>query len=257
MAWRVAIGCALLLAACGRIGFTDGDSGDDTVDGGTGDGPTGDAGPLLDCTETAAGAALCAGFEGTGMDGWDYSIIDFGNVTLSTTRAYRGAQSLEVQTDASNNYKYARWGKNYVVNEIAAGDLYVRGYYWIASTTVVNDQLSIMVTGNAAPPYGSTNVLLKPGELHAVVDGTNYITQFDFPRDRWVCLLLHIIVGATGGVEVDVDGARILTRNNIETRVGGGYTNVDVGVHYATPTQTASHLWIDELVLDTAPVSCN
>ncbi len=44
---------------------------------------------------------------------------------------------------------------------------------------------------------------------------------------------------------------------NIDTRVANGYTNVDVGVHYATPAQAASHMWIDEVVVDTAPVTCN
>jgi len=39
--------------------------------------------------------------------------------------------------------------------------------------------------------------------------------------------------------------------------VSGGYTNLDVGVHYATPAESASEMWIDDVVADTSPIGCN
>ena len=68
---------------------------------------------------------------------------------------------------------------------------------------------------------------------------------------------MHIVVGANGSFEVVVDGSTAISRTNFDTRVAGGYTNVDVGVHYATPSQAASHFWVDEVVIDTSPVTCN
>jgi hypothetical protein len=114
------------------------------------------------------------------------------------------------------------------------------------------------VVGNAIDPYPSAFVMLVPGEIHANIFGAPLTSApFEFPRDRWTCLLLHIAVGANGALEVFVDGARVLSRNNFDTRVDGGYTNVDQGVHYATPGQSAAHFWIDEVVVDTSPVACD
>lgn len=256
MAVRGSIACALLVAACGRIGFAGGDDVLD-VDGATGDSASGDTGPALDCTMTYPTAKLCSGFEGSGMAPWDYDILEQGTVALSTAQAYRGAQSLEIQTLGADLYKYARWGKNSVLNAVDSGDIYLRTYYWIDPATQVTDQLSIMVVGNGNDPFPSTNVRIDPGKLVVVVDGNSTSAPFDFPRGRWTCMVLHLKLAATGSVEVSVDGASVVSRTGLETRVAGGYTNVDVGVHYATPTQAAAHLWIDEVVLDTAPVTCN
>lgn len=257
VALRRAVVYALFLAGCGRIGFPTG--GDDiTGDGGpTGDAASGDSGPLLDCTMTYPGARFCSTFEEPDMGGWDYTVLDEGTAALSTARAYRGAQSLEIRTTGADAYKSARWGKNYVFDEVAVGDIYIRGYYWIESSTVVTDQLSIMVTGNADPPYPSANVMLVPGGMHSNVDGENVSAAFEFPRDRWTCLLMHLVVGANGSLEVFVDATRVLSRTGFDTRVAGGYTNVDEGVHYATPAQAPAHFYVDEVVVDTSPVTCD
>ncbi len=191
------------------------------------------------------------------MGAWDYTVLDQGTVTQSTTRAYRGMRSLEIQTTGADAYKAARWGKNYVFDEVDSGDMYLRAYYWLTASTVVTDQLSILVVGNGAAPYPSANVLLVPGQMQSNVDGELVVGSFDFPRDRWACLIMHLVVGASGSLEVTVDGQQVMARTNFDTRVGGGYTNVDIGVHYATPGQGAAQFWIDEVVIDTSPVTCN
>lgn len=206
---------------------------------------------------TYPSALLCSTFEEPGMGPWDYSVIDQGSVGLSTARAYRGAHSLEIQTNGTDNYKSARWGINYVLDEVDSGDFYIRAYYWLDSSTVVTDQLSILVVGNAVDPYPSSNVLLVPGQIHSNVDGISVIAPYEFPRDRWTCLVMHLTVGANGALDILVDGARALSRFNFDTRVAGGYTNVDVGVHYATPGQAESHFWVDEVVVDSQPVACD
>ncbi len=253
----MAIGCVVLLAACGRIGFPNGGS-DDTPNDGGGDGPSGDSAPLVDCTVTYPDALMCSTFEGSGMGNWDYTVLDEGTVSLSTARAYRGTQSLEIATTGADAFKAARWGSNYVLDEVSSGDIYIRQYYWMESSTIVSDQLSIMVTGNLVDPYPSANVLLVPGEIHAnFANGpTTSATQM-FPRDRWTCVVMHIAVAINGSIEVSIDGTRVLSRTNFDSRVAGGYTNVDVGVHYATPDQGASRMWVDEVVVDTSPVTCD
>lgn len=247
----------VMLAACGRIGFPNGGSDDISGDGGGGDGASGDGGPLLDCTMTHPTATFCVTFEEPGMGDWDYTVLDEGSAELTTAREYRGSHSLEIQTTGVDAYKAARWGKNYVFDALDSGDLYLRQYVWLDSATTVNDQLSIAVIGNDQPPYPASNVLLVPGEIHANTQNGGGVADYEYPRDRWTCLLLHIDIGPNGAIEVFVDETRVVSRTGIDTRVGGGYTNVDVGVHYATPNQSASHMWIDEVVADTKPVGCN
>jgi len=244
--------------ACGRIGFPNGGSDDTSRDGGSGDAVSGDSGPLVDCTMTYPSARLCSGFEQSGLGEWDYDIATEGTTDLSTTRAYRGTHSLEIKTSAVDAYKEARWGKNYALDAAMTGDIYIRAYYWLDASTVVTDQLSILVALSGVDPYPSANLLLVPGEMHSNIDGEFASAPFEFPRDRWTCVRMHLVVATTGGsIDIAVDGTSVLSKANIDTRVANGYTNVDVGVHYATPAQAASHMWIDEVVVDTAPVTCN
>jgi hypothetical protein len=78
------------------------------------------------------------------------------------------------------------------------------------------------------------------------------------PQGRWLCMELHIAIDATAGsVDVAFDGVPTYQTGPANTTVAGGYTNFDVGVHYATPAQAAASLWIDEVVVDAAPIGCN
>jgi len=251
----------IVAAGCGRFGF---DARDDAAGSNVlpGDGPRDGAMPdvpAFGCEVTRPTALLCEGFESPSVM-WDYTTIMNGAVTRTTARSARGAASLDATTDGINDYKYARWGKNNVLPAIMSGDLYVRERMWLSSTTVVNDQLSIMVFGNLASPFPSVNLLLTPGAMTLVVYNGVHIADAatDFPRDRWVCVEVHVLVDATAGAgELFIDGSLVTSGSGLDTTVAGGYTNVDVGVHYATPNQLASEMWIDDVVADTSPIGCN
>ena len=245
----------LLAAGCGRIGFT-------STELSPGDGPTPDGAseqqPLQQgCNLTHPGALLCDGFEAVDV-AWDYQIEDFGSVIRSEARGAQGTASLKISIETVDEYKYARWGKNAVLDFLDSGELHLREYIFMPSSTVVTDQLSIMVTGNQVDPFPSANVLLTPGEIHAVVEGTNAIAPFELPRDRWVCVELHLqISGSDGAIALEIDGSTIVSAQSIDTRVGGGYSNIDVGFHYATPAQPASEMFVDEIVAATSPIGCD
>jgi hypothetical protein len=245
----------LLLIACGRIGFgsgelaSDGTPPDITV-------PTGDsAQPLVQsCKTSHSNALLCEGFESDTE--WDYKVQDFGTAVRSSDGGAQGGASLRVQIDTVDEYKAARWGKNGVLSSLSSGELHLREYVWLSGD--VTDQLSIMVTGNLLPPYPSANVLLVPGQVHAVVEGSSIPADFEFPHDRWVCVELHLgIDGSAGSISVDVDGSKVVGATGIDTAVDNGYTNIDAGFHYATPSQTAATMFVDEVVADTTPIGCD
>jgi hypothetical protein len=249
---------ALALGACGRFQFEalDARVDDAATDDAADDDAAGPDAALLDCTQTHPTAVFCDGFEASDMGPWDYTILERGTAVRTTTRAYRGAASLAVTTDGSNNYKSARWGA--FLPPATTGDLYVRSYQWLPSATTIAGQMSLLVTGNSAPPYPSTSVRLEPGQLVVQVDTVGPVqTPGAFPRDRWVCVQLHIAIGATGSVSLRLDGDLVVDTGTLDTRVTGGYTHIDVGVHYATNTQPQVEMWIDEVVVDTVPIACN
>jgi hypothetical protein len=240
------------LLGCGRFGFAQMDPDASTTDA---DADGTDA-LLVGCDVTHPQALFCDGFEGSGMGPWDYAVEMDGLSQRVVTRAYRGTASLDNTIIDIDAYKAARWGKNAVFPGVNSGDIYMRAFYWLPSTTIVTDQLSILVTANGAPPYPSAFVLLTPGMI-SVVDTTTATAALDFPRDRWTCVELHIAVGTSGGADVNVDGTQVVTHSGVDTTVAGGYTNLDVGVHYATPAQGPAEVWVDEVVADYAPIGCN
>ena len=120
-------------------------------------------------------------------EAWDYDVTMNGREEVTTTRAYRGTHALEIETFAVNQYKSARWG-TFFDTSVDTGDLYIRVFYWLSSSTVFGEQASLLSTGNSTPPYPSTFVMFTPSELYLNVDSAPFGFTQDFPRDRWVCV---------------------------------------------------------------------
>lgn len=252
----------VLLAGCGRVSFQSSDAargdggilppGDTMVNG---DAP--DSAALFDCRMTHPTAMFCDGFEAPLTDTYDYSVIDNGRAEATTTRAYRGSRALEVETFDVADYKSARWGHKFG-QEITSGALHVRAYYWVAGTTTFDEQASLLASGYGVEPYPSVYLRLSPGDVVVNVDQTSYTFTGDIPRDRWVCVELAIAIDpAAGQVIVSYDGAPQFTTPATDTLPGGGFSGVDIGLHYATPNQSPVSMWIDEVIVSTAPIGCN
>lgn len=256
---RGRLGLVVILAAgCGRLGFDDQTPASPPDATAAIDAPAlPDAAALLPCSVTYPGALLCEGFEAADVM-WDYTVIDQGTATRTTTRAASGVAALEVTTTDAAAFKYARWGRNGVFPALTSGDVYVREWLWLDGSTVVTDQLSVLVFGQGVTPFPSANLLLTPGAMTLKVDGAGTPTALEFPRDRWVCVTVHLVIDAVAGsAELSLDGTMVAAVTGIDTDVAGGYTNLDAGVHYATTDQGAATLWIDEIVADTQPIACD
>lgn len=251
---RLVVPC-LLASACGRIGFA---SGELTLDGAPADVAFPDGPPpvAVSCDVSRPGALLCESFEAPDV-AWDYTVFEQGLAVRSTANAANGGASLEATIDGSDNFKAARWGLNSVLPNITTGELYLREWIFLPSSTVVTDQLSILVAGNRTDPFPSVNLLLRPGSAHVIIEGSDIPHVQEFPRDRWVCVELDLDVGASGRVELRLDGVVAASEAGIDTQVAGGFTSLDAGIHYATPMQRAARMFVDEVVADTSPIGCD
>jgi hypothetical protein len=244
------------IAACGRVAFAPAPAPVPDASDPLGDGATDDARVVQSCAITHPQALLCDGFEATDMGPWNYLVQQQGRAERTTARAFLGAASLETETFDVSVTKAARWGLSDLFSGLDAGDLYVRAYLQLSSATQIVDHASILVVANGSPPYPSTFVLLRPGTLSVLTDGVGIAVPYAFPRDRWVCVQLHIAIASDGYTELSVDGEQVARTAAMNTRVAGGYTTLDVGVHYATAPQPPVQLWIDEVVADTSPIAC-
>lgn len=245
---RGRLGLVIVLATgCGRLGFDDQPTAPTDVA----------ATALVPCSVSYPGALLCEGFEAPDV-AWEYAVIDQGTAARATTRAASGAAALEITTTDAAAYKYARWGRNSVFPALTSDDVYVREWLWLDGSTVITDQLSVLVFGQGATPFPSANLLLTPGSMTLLIDGASVPIALAFPHDRWVCVGVHLVIDATAGsAELSLDGAVVGSMTGIDTDVAGGYTNLDAGVHYANVGQGAAKLWIDEIVADTQPIACD
>jgi hypothetical protein len=76
------------------------------------------------------------------------------------------------------------------------------------------------------------------------------------PRDRWVCYELHVTIATAGALEVLVDGTRQVDVGPIDTLTGTAVREVTAGLERAMGDQAPAEIFVDEVVIDTAPIGC-
>lgn len=245
----------IVVGGCGRLSFDPLSGG-----GGGGDGGGGETAALDDtsCDDRHAGALFCDGYEDPAMSAWSYSVITNGRSERTAARPYRGVASLECEIFTINDFKSARWDAA-VLGDMTSGDLYVRGYYNLDSASVIVDQYSLLDVAAELTPWPGIQVHLNPGNVVVSVreGGVSDQVAYDMPRDRWVCIELHVAIDPTNGrADLTIDGSPMLSIPANTTVTGGFYALVG-GVHYASPLQNAARLWVDEVIADTQPIGCD
>ena len=244
----------LALTAC-RLNFDDATHDGGSADG-RGDGTSGDGSVGIDCHVNHAAALFCDGFE-DGRAPWGYQVLTSASIDATTTRAWGGTHALEVHTNDVPTTKDARWG-NFFTAPFTTGDFYLRQYLWLPSSVTIDGQVSLLVTQNDVPPYPSTFYMLDSTNLIISSDGSFYTFPDTLPRDRWVCAEMQIHVDPTAGfVRLTLDNGTAIQTPLIDTEVAGGYAAFDAGVHYANGSQSPVSVWMDDVVVDTAPIGCN
>jgi hypothetical protein len=79
-----------------------------------------------------------------------------------------------------------------------------------------------------------------------------------FPRDRWVCIQVEILIAAAGGsITTWLDEVPGPAVTNADTQPANGYRNVHAGIFSASGYTPPLDVWTDELVLGTSPIPCD
>jgi hypothetical protein len=259
-----------------------------TSDAGSDGGASGDAGDAG--TDPCVGRKVCDGFEGATAGGapaapWKVEVNGAGTVSVSTTRAFRGTNSVKITTPT------AAYQKAYLVTNgaplfpAAAGALYGRMMVWLEGDTQAagnNVHWTLIQASGPVPSETNVNAFYRwggqsqagnpPNDIMANYDTTGKATDcWDHsktrtPLDKWACWSWKF-AGANNELQLAIDGVDVADAhvvNKGEGCLGNGLAGV-----WAAPTFTKASLgwesyqqdpghtmYLDDVILDDKPVAC-
>ena len=265
-------------------------------DGGLEEGGLEDTGPdapddsgvnsLSECTSEGrlGSTAFCDGFENPGFN-WGRQ-VGFGSV--APTRAtdgvepYRGLFMLRARITNP-----ASWAQGLVCpfrpggrcpaddvvpaddEVVASGDLHFRSYVYVPSSSPIA-HVSLMHAG----AHRGFDPLDAPASFN--LDGTGSLMYvgasvmrfptlpdpaYTFPRDEWVCVRTHVVVGDVGearswvehGENVDL----VTEATEIDTLPDAPYLHFGLGLAWTSPEQEPTTVYFDEVAVSREPIPCD
>lgn len=214
-----------------------------------------DAASGLAC-DPADGATVFQAFEDPSLVGMEVSLDD-GMVEVTGLRAACGGAALHAATTPGSATSQAKVEQR-AFDELESGAVYLRAYVYLPSSVDVG-RFTILSLAGGGPPYVGVAVGLGPGgalQLE-VSSAPEYLpTETALPRDRWTCLMVEVDVAQDGSAALVVDGAPVVSASDLDTVPGGGATLAAAGILWAPADQGPAEIYIDELVVDTVPLTC-
>jgi len=212
----------------------------------------------VDLCPERSDALFCDGFETQSfMPQWQYAVTMTGTVSRSTTRVRTGSGSLRATTGNAGSTSVAREGTKPFMSQ-KSGEIWTRAYYYIPSSTVTNTFFSTTVVAENDPPFFGFALVVFPTQVQIGVGSTMYPGTMGFPRDRWVCVELHVEIDPAVGVfEAYLDTTRVVRSPATDTLPATGYTSLDVGIHYTDTSQGPVEAYVDDIVAGNTRIGCD
>ncbi|MCB9621664.1 MAG: hypothetical protein H6721_30995 [Sandaracinus sp.] len=205
------------------------------------------------------GLLFAEDFEGGGFVRWDYRDEMMANLTVITNAAsaHGGSRYLRARTDMAGG----RGALGVALpRTFTSGELWIRVYIRVpaASTFTIGASITAVGTG-VAPAYHSMSLQLSGAFVSMYSSPTNlYVEGTEpFARDRWQCLLGHVVINDTTGLfEAWLDGTRSLRRTNTDTRDVNPWAVIELGIPYTDPGQAPTEVHLDDYMIAEAPLAC-
>jgi hypothetical protein len=217
-----------------------------------------DAGLPGECETVQQDALWCSGFEAEDLlSEWDdIEVVMAGEVARTTERAYSGQGGLRAASNGGESVAV-------VIAElepVSSGTLYLRTHMFVPAG-LPTETINIMFVGSdpAPDPFVGIDINLEGGALQVFspqADPARQTGELLIPRDRWFCLQTEIAVSAQGSVQLLVDDTLALEATNIDTLPEGGIQLFRAGVDWSSAQQASFEIYLDDVVLDRAPVAC-
>jgi hypothetical protein len=230
-----------------------------TRDAGSSDASASDAAvPNKLCPERSD-ALFCDGFEDPKLARWSYTIFMMGMAERATSPVHTGMGSLHATTGAAGmtTNNASRYGAKPYDHQ-KSGDVWLRYYYYVPSSVVVNSYFSSGVVAEIEKPYFGFSLIILPDHVEIESGGTRFPGTMSFPRDHWTCVELHVQIDPAVGVfEAYLDGTLAVHSSPTKTQPAHGYASADVGIHYTDLAQGPVEVYVDDVVASLTRVGCN
>ncbi|HKP64729.1 MAG TPA: hypothetical protein VJV78_48665 [Polyangiales bacterium] len=203
------------------------------------------------------GMLFCDGFEDPSFARWAYTVSHNGSVARSTARKHSGTTALLATTGAAMQGTEARYATDVLAHQ-KSGDAWMRFYNYVPSSVVVTQHFSIGVMSEMVTPYDGFELRILPSSVDINSSSGIYQGNVPFPRDRWVCVELHVLIDATAGIyEAYLDGSVAVRSPLTNTLPADGFTAAEIGVHYAAKDQGPVEVYVDDVVVGNSRIPCD
>ena len=215
-----------------------------------------DSGPPNLCPERSD-ALFCDGFEDASFSRWSYPVITNGSVEQSTAFARSGTGSMHASTGSPGANNFARYAAR-AFDHQRSGEIWLRSYYYLPSTSYVTTTFSTAVVSEIEPPYFGFSLVVGAARVEIGALDKLYPGTLAFPRDHWTCVELHVTIDPAQGVlEAYLDGQLAARSPAIDTQPDQGYTVLDAGIHYTDVAQGPVEVYVDDVVAGNLRVGCD
>jgi hypothetical protein len=220
-------------------------------------GRVGDAGGITG--DECAAALVCSGFERVGLPDWGAPMIEkTGHVERSTARAHSGDASLHASSTAMMSVAVVT--ASFPARQ--TGDVYLRVYLYVPAN-LPTETMNIMFLGSApsSDPFSGIDLNLQDGAVQVYSSPSASARQtgsVSIPRDRWFCFRARVALSADqGSVQAYVDDALALDARGLDTLPAAGVSQFRAGVGWSSAQDAFFEIYLDDVVVDRAPVACD
>jgi hypothetical protein len=199
---------------------------------------------------------LCDGFEGSTVSNvWDTTVHTNGTATIDTTRAYRGKSSLKLHNNALSNASADV--ELFETTTFPASHFYARAFAYVPSTFSLATAGIMFAEQNSTPYNGiALNLLNGSFQTDNTIGNVTKGSTTTMPTNQWVCLEWEVQAGSSGYTNLTVNGTAANGLTGTQN-LGGSPSIAQFGLALiATGNVAARDLWLDELVVDSAPIGC-
>ena len=139
---------------------------------------------------------------------------------------------------------------------------WVRAFVFLPSSSVTPALNRLFIVGQVAAPYRQVELGVTAGKLAITSElgGPQVmVSNTALPTDRWTCVVFALDQGSPGALRAALDDSPVddleLTG---ETNPSPALASVRIGAAFdqLAAAQGAVDLWVDELVVDDAPLDC-
>lgn len=224
-------------------------------EGETGEGETSAPDPAT-CAESMA--IVCEDFEvDDDFADWDLHVgghtLSHGDVEWDATHG-RGAGALRSWADFQD--ELTAWGWIERAVPTTHPDLFVRTYAYVPADSL--DEWFVLFALNQRDGYASLGLGLVGDTLSTVGWGETHQGVSDsepFPTDQWVCLEVQLHYGDSNWFSAWRDGQLIVDATPVMAEQAV-FDSVFFGLYGGNNGLGIIEFWLDDLVVDTAPIGC-